>query len=127
MAKQGAEATKLALEILSKFYESAKLLQMKKYVPPNSDREGNTVGDLAPEVFSGKYHGSQQEGVGIIGILEVILSDFDRTVEKTTEYEQESQEAFEEFEKQTNEDIEKKNDRIKEAKGELADAKAAIL
>jgi len=126
MAKEGAEATKTALEILSKFYKANALLQ-KKYVPPNSDRDGNTVGDLAPEVFSGKYKGAQQEGTGIIGILEVILSDFDRTVEKTEEYEAEAQEAFEEFEKQTNEDIDKKNDRIKEAKGELADAKAAIL
>jgi predicted nucleic acid-binding Zn-ribbon protein len=127
MANEGAQYTKIALEILSKFYESAKLLQMKKYVPPNSDREGNTVGDLAPEVFSGKYHGAQAEGGGIIGILEVILSDFDRTVEKTTEYEAESQEAFEEFERDTNADIDKKDKRIKDAEIELADAKQKIL
>merc|ERR1719454_933499 len=34
MAAEGAKYTKLALKILSDFYESAKLLQMKKYVPP---------------------------------------------------------------------------------------------
>jgi hypothetical protein len=78
-------------------------------------------------VFSGKYHGAQAEGGGIIGILEVILSDFDRTVEKTKEYEQESQEAFEEFEADTNRDIEKKDNRIKDAEIELADAKQKIL
>merc|ERR1719453_325903 len=127
MAQEGAQYTKIALEILTKFYESAKLLQMKKYVPPNSDREGNTVGDLAPEVFSGKYHGAQAEGGGIIGILEVILSDFDRTVEKTKEYEAEAQEAFEQFEADTNKDIEKKDNRIKDAEIELADAKQKIL
>merc|ERR1719440_1100872 len=126
MAEQGQAATSTALEILQGFYNNA-FVQKGKYVPPDSDRDGNTVGDLAPETFDTKYKGAQSESKGIIGILEVILSDFDRTIKKTEDSERESQAAFEEFEKQTNEDIDKKNKRIEEAEGELAEAKAKIL
>merc|ERR1719440_2282418 len=125
MAEEGAQATKTALEILSNFYDNAFI--QKKYVPPNSDRDGNTVGDLAPETFGDKYHGAQEESKGIIGILEVILSDFDRTVEKTKAEEEESQAMFEEFEKATNDEIDEKNKRIEFCEGELKDAKAQIL
>merc|ERR1719240_2188125 len=82
MSKDGAASVKLALEVLNKFYKNA-LIQTGKYVPPKSDRDGNTVGDLAPEVSDEKYHGAKSESKGIIGILEVILSDFDRTKKKT--------------------------------------------
>jgi len=126
MAEEGAQATKTALEILQTFYENA-FVQKGKYVPPNSDRDGNTVGDLAPETFGDKYHGAQNESKGIIGILEVILSDFERTVEKTKEEEAESQAAFEEFEKATNDEIDEKNKRIEFCEGELKDAKEQIL
>merc|ERR1712224_794634 len=82
MSEEGAEAVKLALGILNDFYKNA-FVQTGKYVPPLSDRDGNTVGDLAPEVFDDKYHGSQAESKGIVGILEVILSDFERQNKQT--------------------------------------------
>jgi len=126
MSDEGAKAVESALEILKQFYESA-FVQTGKYVPPNSDREGNTVGDLAPEVFDSKYSGSQSESKGIIGILEVILSDFERTTKKTTQDDKDSQEAFEAFEKDTNDSVDKKKKRIEGAEGELSDAKASIL
>jgi predicted nucleic acid-binding Zn-ribbon protein len=126
MSEEGAASVKLAMQILEKFYKANALLQ-GTYVPPKSDREGNTVGDLAPEVFSGKYKGAQQEATGIIGILEVMLSDFDRTTDKTNEDEKESEEAFNTFEKETNADIKKKDTRIESAEGELTEAKGNIL
>merc|ERR1712139_669156 len=105
MSKEGVESVKLALQVLQDFYNKAMLAQTGKYVPPDSDREGNTVGDLAPEVFKANYHGAQSESKGIIGILEVILSDFERTESKTKEEETLSKEAFEMFEKDTNNEI----------------------
>jgi chromosome segregation ATPase len=126
MSEDGAESVKLALGLLQDFYKNA-FVQTGKYVPPNSDRDGNTVGDLAPEVFDSKYHGSQAESKGIVGILEVILSDFERTTKQTTSDETDSKEAFETFEKDTNDDVDKKEKRIKEADGELSDAKSEIL
>merc|ERR1712228_1001838 len=126
MATEGTDAVKLALEILKDFYDNA-FMQTRKYVPPDSDRDGNTVGDLAPAVFEKKYHGAQAEAGGIVGILEVILSDFERTIAKTKQDEEDAQAAFEMFEKETNDDIKEKNDRIKEATGELAQTEADIL
>merc|ERR1719356_487138 len=90
MATEGKEAVVMALDILKEFYDNA-FVQTRKYVPPDSDREGNTVGDLAPEVFEKKYHGAQAEAGGIVGILEVILSDFERTIAKTTQDEEDAQ------------------------------------
>jgi len=126
MSEEGAAAVELALGMLKKFYENA-FVQMHKYVPPKSDRDGNTVGDLAPEVFDSKYHGAQSEATGIVGILEVILSDFDRTNQQAKDDEKESKEAFETFEKDTDDDVNKKEDRIKEAKGEVAETESDLL
>merc|ERR1719263_830763 len=81
-AGAGKDAVEFALTVLKEFYEGA--AGFVQYVPPDSDREGNTVGDLAPEAFEGHYHGKQSSAKGIIGILEVILSDFERTVDTVT-------------------------------------------
>merc|ERR1719359_194979 len=126
MSEEGAEAVKVALGLLKDFYNNA-FLQTGKYVPPNSDRDGNTVGDLAPEVFDSKYGGAQAESKGIVGILEVILSDFERTTKQTKSDEKDSKEAFETFEKDTNDDVDKKEKRIKAAEGELSDAESELL
>merc|ERR550537_1681632 len=75
MASEGAQATELALNMLQNFYGKS-LLQKMTYVPPNSDRDGNTVGDLAPKAFEDEYRGQKDEAHGIIGIIEVILADF---------------------------------------------------
>jgi hypothetical protein len=127
MSEEGADSVKLALGILSDFYAKA-FVQTGKYTPPKADRDGNTVGDLAPEVFENQdYKGAQAESKGIVGILEVILSDFERTNKKAESDEKDSKEAFETFEKDTNDDIDKKDTRIEKAQGEVADAKADIL
>merc|ERR1719183_2075884 len=126
MSAEGANAVKLALGLLKDFYSNA-FVQTAKYTPPKSDRDGNTVGDLAPEFANEDYHGAQSESKGIVGILEVILSDFERTNKQTKSDERESKQAFETLEKDTNSDIKKKQDRIKKANGELASAKSNIL
>jgi len=127
MSKEGAEAVKMALGLLQEFYNKAALAQTGKYVPPKADRNGNTVGDLAPEAFDSNYRGSQAESKGIVGILEVILSDFERTEKKTTDEEKDSQEAFDTLEKDTKDDVKKKQESIKTKEGELADTKSDIL
>merc|ERR1711994_349472 len=116
-AEAGKDAVEFALKVLEEFYDNA-FLQTKKYVPPDSDREGNTVGDLAPEVFDSKYHGRQDSSSGILGLLEVILSDFDRTDTTVTDEEKTAAEKFEEYKKATEEDIDtkKKDKKTKEEK-----------
>jgi len=127
MSDEGVASVKLALGLLKGFYDKA-FLQKGKYTPPKADRDGNTVGDLAPDSgFDSSYHGSQAESKGIVGILEVILSDFERTNAKADQDEKDSEETFDLFEKDTNDDIGKKDTRIGKANGELTDAKANIL
>jgi len=112
-AVAGKEAVEFALKVLKDFYDNA-FVQTSKYVPPDSDRSGKTVGDLAPEIFDSGYHGRQDSSGGILGLLEVILSDFDRTDTTVTDQEKTAVENFEEYEKATEEDIDaKKKDKEK--------------
>mmetsp|Transcript_41572 Transcript_41572/g.120362 ORF Transcript_41572/g.120362 Transcript_41572/m.120362 type:complete len:709 (-) Transcript_41572:117-2243(-) len=99
-ATAGKEAVEYALQVLKAFYESqgSTLLQgHESYVPPNSDRAGQTVGDLAPEVFGSGYGGQQEASKGVIGMLEVILSDFDRTNGTVASQEQMAEGDFQTF------------------------------
>lgn len=111
-AEAGGEAVKKAIEVLKNFY-SPELLQAQ-FVPAGADRDGNTVADLAPATASGEYNGKQDSAKGVFGLLEVIQSDFERTVTTTTEGEAEAQETFETYESDTKADIEQKNDTKKE-------------
>jgi len=127
MSEDGVESVKRALATLQAFYSNA-FVQKGKYTPPNADRNGNTFGDLAPDTFANEdYHGSQSESKGIIGILEVILSDFSRTKKKAAEDDAESKKAFEAFEADTDKDVSAKQKRINKADGELANAESEIL
>merc|ERR1719163_2519067 len=107
----------MALTILSEFYDNA-FLQTSKYTPPNADRDGNTVSDLAPEIFDDTYHGNQDASKGIIGLLEVIVSDFERTIETTTK---EAKEEYQDFKKETEADIDSKEKSKKEKEAKVLD------
>merc|ERR1719326_1334313 len=125
MSEAGGDAVKLALGLLQDFYKGS--FVQTKYTPPNADRSGATLSDLAPKVSTSTDARAGSEAKGIIGILEVILSDFERTNKQAETDEKDSKEAFEEFEKDTNDDVDKKETRIKKAEGELSDAEAEIL
>jgi hypothetical protein len=77
-------------------------------VPPRPDREGLTVADRAPDVFDSEYKGSQEASKGIIGMLEVILADFDRTGSTVDSQETQAQSDFENFESVNKQDTETK-------------------
>merc|ERR1719507_542862 len=100
-AGAGKEAVAQAISFLKDYYGS--FLQRSTFVPANSDREGKTVADLAPEVFDAEYNGNQDASKGIMGLLEVILSDFDRTATTSEAEEKQAQKDYDEF-KKTNEE-----------------------
>jgi len=91
-AKAGVEAVQEAIKILSEFYEKAA-------------QEGTELVQDVPEMpdagFEGPYKGKGSESGGILGMLDVILSDFKRTIKVTTEDEAKSAQEFLEFSRQT--------------------------
>jgi len=90
-ARAGAQAVSVALDTLKKFYAPeappAVVLLQAEHAQPGVDRDGVSVADAAPEAFSGEYKGAQAESKGILGILEVIHRDFERSVETIEEEE----------------------------------------
>jgi len=118
-AEEGKTAVEQALNVLKDFYNNAFLQKRAHYVPPNSDRDGKTVSDYAPEVFDSEYHGSQDSSKGIIGLLEVILSDFDRTKTTVTGEESQAVTDFDTFKTTTETDITTKEGQVTTKEGEI--------
>jgi hypothetical protein len=103
-ATEGLDAVTQAVDILRNFYNNA-FIQAEPWRPENADSAGNTVGDVAPETFEDGYHGKQDSSKGIIGILEVIKADFDRTISTTEQAETDANTEFEAYKTATNDDI----------------------
>lgn len=126
MSEGGKEAVESAISILKDFYESAAFLQ-NGYTPPNSDRAGNTVGDLAPKTsFDSDYKGKQGASKGILGMMEVILSDFKRTIDTVTTEEGDAVKAFDKFETDTKASITAKEGEKETKEGDVVTAEDAI-
>jgi len=126
-AKAGKAAVDDAIKILQDFY-SAQFLQESK--GPAENRHGESVGDAPKLSYDGDYKGNQEASKGIIGILEVIASDFERTISNTEADEKTSQSDFEAFETKSTTDIDdkgklkgEKEDAIKEAESAITKAK----
>jgi len=127
--KQKADATAglagvtKAMKILKDFYEG--FIQIKaSYKPPKGDASGNTVGDLAPDTFSGDFAGNQDAASGIIGQLDVIKSDFEGTIEATTTAESDAESAFNDYKSETETDISDKEGSVKTKEGQVNDETA---
>jgi len=130
MSEEGKKSVEFALTVLKEFYEKADkaFIQKGLYTPPNAGRDGNTVGDLAPKTsFSGKYGGNQDAAKGILGILEVIVSDFQRTKDQVEKDEAESEKKYQEYKKDTEADNEAKNKEVKTAEKKVADLKDKLV
>jgi hypothetical protein len=137
-ASAGKIAVEQALEFLQNFYGGAeaappKFLQAtpvegyEKFVAEGSGADGKTVDDLAPDAgFSGEYGGKGDAAKSIIGLLEVIVEDFARTLERTEADEEAAADAFDEFKKDTETAIEDKNDLKGTKESEKTDAELAI-
>jgi len=122
-AKAGAEAVKSALATLEGFYGFTQV----SYKPPNSGRDGKTVDDVAPEAFSGEYKGLGDSAKGILGILEVIQSDFERTAKTTAKDEKEAAKEHEEFVKDSKDSIKEKSQKKTDAEKAKEGAEQAVV
>jgi len=118
-AKEGAAAITEAMTILRVFYkQAAKATVMVQASPVDEDTSGPG--------FDGAYRGQQEASKGIIGMLEVIKTDFERTERITVAAEEEAARAFVRFDRVTRADIGGKQTKKALDEQDLATTKATI-
>jgi chromosome segregation ATPase len=97
-AKDGLEAITSAIVIIKTFYvQAGRAVALVQASPVDEDTKGPG--------FEGGYGGQQESAKGIIGMMEVIKTDFERTVKVTTEQEKAAQAEFVEFDRVSRTDI----------------------
>jgi len=125
-AKDGSKITQQAIDILTQFYGTAanakSFLQKKRIM---IFRNYSTVDEDAPEVgFDEVYTGTQGGKEGVIGMLEVVKSDFERTVSETDKAEAKAAKDFLEFTTTTSSSIATKKVAKQERETALSQADA---
>merc|ERR1719262_1493526 len=118
-ANAGLAGVKKAMKILKDFYDNAFVQTGAQYTPPKGDASGNTVGDLAPDTFSGDFAGNQDAASGIIGMMDVIKSDFEGTIDATKTQESDAESEFTDYKSETETDISEKEGLVKTKEGEV--------
>jgi len=118
-AKAGLAAVKDAYDVLQTFYKNAAKGKV-------SLMQASPVDEDAPGVHSGAYQGGQAKAGGIFAMLDVIVSDFERTIRVVTEAEQESHRSFVEFERTTKSSIMSKETSKSQAELDLKETNQKI-
>jgi len=117
-AKAGLSATSEALLILKVFYkQSAKAKVLLQASPIEEDDTG---------AESGAYKGNQDSAKAILGLLEVIVSDFQRTVSNTQAQEDQEQAEFIKFDRTSKADIGGKETKTELDEQDLAATETSI-
>merc|ERR1719326_2085098 len=96
-AKEGLTAVSEALLVLKVFY--------KKASKANVFLQASPVDEDDPGAASGAYQGQQQSANAVLGLLEVIVSDFERTIKNTSGQEAQEAAEFVEFDRTSKADI----------------------
>jgi hypothetical protein len=99
-ARAGLEAVTEAIAILKTFYkEAAKAASLVQVRASPVDEDNPGAG------FDGHYKGNQAESKGVIGLLEVIKSDFERTIQMTEDTEKKQAADYVLFDRTSKSDI----------------------
>jgi uncharacterized protein YoxC len=100
-AKEAQVAVSQALAVLKEFY--AKAATATALVQARQTPAEALAAD-SPETFDEPYTGMSGSNTGVVGMLEVIASDFARLESETSASEEEAQNAFERFEAESSKD-----------------------
>jgi len=105
-AKAGLGAVKMAIDILDKFYKTSAKATVKL-----SLAQKGPLDDAPDAGFDNgeAYQGAGAESGGIIGMMEVIQSDFERTISETQKAESQAQKDHLEFTTETQKSLAEKN------------------
>ena len=112
-AKEGQAAVEQAIDILSHFYGAAAKATVLNQ-QPDLGAPDDGMGD-------GAYTGSQSASTGIMGMLDVIKSDFIRSITETEAAEKQAQADFIVFERETKMSIAKKTTALEHTDRELTE------
>jgi len=118
-AKAGAVAVGEALVILQDFYKAGAKASFVQASPIDEDGKQNGG-------FDANYKGDQDSSRAILGLLEVIKSDFERTDRKTDAAEAEAHAEFITFERTSKSDISAQSTKQTLDEQDLASTKSAI-
>jgi hypothetical protein len=119
-AKEGLRAIDFALDILTKFYKTAAKAEVDLSLAQGPLDDAPDAGFKIGEA----YQGAQAEKGGIIGMMEVIRSDFERTIKETKKAEKEAEQDHLEFMTETGKDLAEKEVAVKETQKYKDDADA---
>jgi hypothetical protein len=117
-AEEGKEAIEKAIDILDKFYKGAakeKVSLVQAHGPKDDAPDAGFKNDEA-------YKGAQSGAEGVMGMLEVILGDFDRTIKETKKAEDEAEQDHKSFTAETKASLKSKEETEKAKKKEKSDA-----
>merc|ERR1719169_304613 len=137
-AQAGLEAVENAIEVLSNFYQS--FIQQKpapgletsggyeRFRAEGAGADGKTVDDLAPEddLVTTDYGGKTDASKSILGLLDVIKSDFEKTIDDTESDEDKAQTAYEEFKNDAQKSIDDESELKGTKEGEKTTAELDI-
>merc|ERR1719171_843754 len=105
-AEEGKAAVEEAIDILDKFYKTSAKATIE-LVETRGETRG-VADDLPDTGFGGAYKASQGASTGIIGMMDVIKSDFERTISSTQKDEKEAAAEFLAFETESKSSISQK-------------------
>merc|ERR1719409_478238 len=120
-AREGLAAVKDAYDVLASFYKSAAKGKVALVQTGASPVDGPSSGR------GGAYKGNQAKAGGILAMLEVIISDFERSIKVTTKNEKEAQREFVKFERSSKASITSKETSKTNAEFDLKDTEMGIL
>jgi len=116
---QGAiEAVGQAMSVLKDFY--AKSAEAQAFV------QANVKEDDAPETFDEPYQGNQEGGGGVVGMLEVVLSDFTRLESETASSEALEADTYKQYMFESAKDRALKANQISLQEGTITDKEGAL-
>jgi len=114
-AEEGQKAVESAIDILEKFYKGA---------AKNKDEDAKAKVDAPDAGFENgeAYKGDQSSASGVLGMLDVIKSDFVRTIKETKKSEEEAEQDHKAFTDETTTSLKEKEAIEKARKKEKSDA-----
>jgi len=119
-AKAAQVAVERATKVLKDFYGSASGGAASAALVQEGEDEG--LSQAMSEAAKAPYTGMQSESGGVVGLLDVILSDFARLESETTSAESQAQEAYDKYMAEANQDVAVKDTEIQHKENAKMDA-----